>query len=182
VANQFFSLLFFSSSRRPCFSARSQFYAAVPGCFSCRRPWLLFLPLSSPSVVERPGSFPASTTFCLACFGFSQPVSHTDWKECARTMFRQGFFYLRSACPGLDSSRFLLPRFAFSRSDSPGCAQAPVDLVVSKSQMVVVLVFVSSLPQIHSPFFFDPVQDLFFSSASAGKVCFSTSSFSRSVF
>jgi hypothetical protein len=42
-----------------------------------------------------------------------------------------------------------------------GCAQAPVDLVVSKSQMVVVLVFVSSLPQIHSPFFLSRARFVF---------------------
>jgi hypothetical protein len=48
-----FSSLFFSSSRHPCFSARSQFYAAIPSCFS--------YPRCSPTAVECPGPF----HFCL---------------------------------------------------------------------------------------------------------------------
>jgi hypothetical protein len=78
-------------------------------------------------------------------------------------VFHQGFFYLRSACPGL-VSRFLLPRFAFSRSDSPGVRS-------SASRYVIFLVW-TSIPErtvfcVPGQFQFIHARDLFVCTRSA---------------
>jgi hypothetical protein len=114
-----FPSLFFSSSRRPCFSARSQFYAAVPSCFSC--PGVLLCGRAPRSIscfyrrfASRALDFPNR---------FLTPTGRSAHAQCSVKDF--SIFIVLALALSLGSccqdSRFL-------GQIRQGCAQAPVDM------------------------------------------------------